>query len=186
MVIGESFTDHSNVCVPSSNYICIPCIWVLSGKPPNTFRLWSVVYRQDRKMSLSDPKVFRKVNGIHFTKRTEPREIVDILINPPRSGLYFVVVALTGKKHTLPFAKINFDHRLWTVRFEDKNIQGTSSNFRNALFNCALLHSLGFTCTEIETGNVCPNKVAENIEEWRRCQRELRVFRETDLLKSLQ
>jgi hypothetical protein len=126
---GSSFTDYDLLDDPTSDNVCVPCAWVMSGKPPDTFRMWSVLYRSDG-VRLTHSETFanydqekipslRSLLGascLSMTNRGHARQIIDALTCPPDST-WFLSLTTSGQIHTVPFAKCNDGHR-YTVRLE--------------------------------------------------------------------
>lgn len=181
--VGESFTDHANVAIPSADHICVPCTWVLCGRPPNTFRLWTVVWRTDRPMIDGNPKAM-KIPPAHLTAKNDLSELLAVLVDPPTDGSpWFAAVADTGQKHVLPFTKLNHSER-WCIRVENENVHGTAGEFAELVAVAANMYAAGFNREEILTGAARPSKlIAAGFEFWRRHVTYLRDKHRGSLLR---
>ena len=182
--IGLSFTDHEKVRSPWSKDLCLPCCWVLSGRPPDSFRPWSVVWKEETKFpSNSDIHPNKCVPGVHFTKRNNPAEIIKILLDPP-DCLYFCAVALTGKKHTLPFAKINRSNNFWTIRVENHDVSSSPKKFLQIMEKCKELLEAGYSKKEVSLGIPQIWKLARDSSMvWRNSDKFFNKIRGTMLLE---
>lgn len=181
--VGESFTDHANVAVPDSDYICVPCTWALSGKPPNTFRLWTVIWRTDKQLKNGNAKA-PLFPPACLTAKNDLTELVNILLNPPRDGSpWFAAIADSGQKHVLPFTPLNHGP-YWNVRFEDETIHGSPLEFGQTLSVVATLYAAGFNREEIATGKPRPSKLIDSgFDFWRKHNKFLRIRRGGSLLR---
>lgn len=119
---GTSFTDW-DAAKCNSDVVCTPCAWSMSGKPPDTFRMLSVVYRTDIDLSHRAIPGTRRAIGPHtwVGNKKDLRMVLDTLLSPP-GGVWFASVADSGKVHTVPFATINKGGS-WTIRFERSDVQ---------------------------------------------------------------
>jgi hypothetical protein len=148
---GPSFTDYDRLVSPTSPWLCVPCSWSLGSKPPETFRLWSVVYRADRPAAPSNPKAFLQSPALHLTAKNDVREIVDVLTAPPDCE-WAVAVASSGQKHTLPFAPLNVGAGPWQVQFEGHRIACAPDRFAHLLYHATELTIAGHNRDEIASG----------------------------------
>ena len=41
-VITDTFTDQDQAMARSSPWLCVGCSWSMTGRPPDTLRLWSI------------------------------------------------------------------------------------------------------------------------------------------------
>lgn len=182
--IGESFTDHSRVAIPSSTHVCVPCVWVMSGRPPDTFRLFSVVWRTDRPLAPNHPKATRIIPGAQFSAKNDLTEIKNILLVPPSDGsVWFCAISNSGKKHVVPFTKLNLNSLQWIIRLEDEDIHGSSVVFKKIFHCCVELRLAGFSNNEILKGNPFHGKLVKTgIDFWRKRERFLNPWREGGLL----
>lgn len=184
--IGQSFTDHEKSEAPWSDYLCLPCCWVMSGRPPDSFRPWSVVWRSDKHFDVN-PDVYksRQIKGVHFTKKIQPNEIVSLLSNPPKNHSYFCSIALTGQKHVIPFTKINHSSDYWTIRTDSYDITSSVAVFNDIFNKCQHLLQLNFSKIDIETGTPYSSKLKDKQkrEIWKSYEFDLVKWRGSNFLK---
>lgn len=147
------FGDYELLKCPESPAVCVPCAWSLGSKPPVTLRLWSLVYRADRPAAPSNPKCYLHHPALHATAKDNLREIVEILINPPKCP-WFVTIAVSGQKHTLPWATLNHGDAMWSVRFESQSVASAPGRFARALYHASALFLAGVSRDEIAAGRI--------------------------------
>src|SRR5690606_7540789 len=91
--IGGNFTDQYLLARPDSDRICEGCVWVCSGKPPATVRMWTVVARPDAPAPPSAGKcVLPAGTHLQYTSRADMRWAVSTLADPP-AGPWLVSIA---------------------------------------------------------------------------------------------
>jgi len=181
-VCGPNFTDHDGSLAPWSQHVCVPCTWALSGRPPDTFRMWSVVYREDLSPAPSHPKA-PCIPRAHLTNKADVSAIVDVLIDPPPIGRWFCSITSSGQVHTLPFAPVNVGDAAWAVRFERETVRSTPDEFCHVLHHASALLAAGFVRDDITTLNPHPSKLVKHgIETWRHHAARLEPYRTGNLL----
>lgn len=174
-VFGSSFTDHDVLARPSSPWVCVPCAWTLTGKPPDTLRLWSLVYREDRDAAASHEKAPSLGPRIHLQNKADPSEADAVLRDPPDSP-WVCTVADSGKIHTVPFAQINAG-RAWTARFERWDVRSTSDEYARIADAMQALMDAGFSKADI-SGEPSPGRLLRcGMELWREHDATLRPYR---------
>ncbi len=180
--LGPGFTDHDQARCPSSGHVCVPCVYILGGKPPDTFRLWSVVYREDRLAAPSNPKAtYPHGPHTHCTSKADVSEIVDILIDPPE-GQWLCAVADSGQIHILPWSVVNAGSDAWTVRFERLAITSTPAEFAGVIYHVCALLAAGYIRDDIETLKPHPSKIVKyGIDIWRAHASPLEQWRRSGL-----
>ena len=147
------FGDYELLKCPESPAVCIPCAWSLGSKPPITLRLWSLVYREDRPAAPSNPKAYLHHPALHATAKDDLREVVSILVNPPECP-WFVTIAVSGQKHTLPWSTLNHGSSAWSVRFEAQTVSSTPDRFARVLDHTSALFLAGVSRDEIASGRI--------------------------------
>ena len=174
-VFGSSFTDQDVVARPASPWVCVPCTWTLTGKPPDTLRLWTLVYREDRLAAPSHDSAPGLGQHIHLQNKADPSEVDAILRDPPESP-WICAVADSGKIHTTPFARVNRG-RVWCVRFERWDVRSTSDEYARVADAMQALMDAGFSKADIE-GEPSPGRLVRcGIEVWREHDATLRPYR---------
>lgn len=180
--LGPGFTDHDKCARVDASHVCVPCVWMISGKPPETFRLWSVVYRADRLAAPSNPKATLEHGPhTHCTSKSDITEIVDVLLSPPDAP-WLCALAESGQIHILPWSTINRG-RHWTVLYERVRIDSDSETFAEVLYHASALLAAGFIREDVESLDPHPSKLVKHgIEVWRRHARPLEQWRRSGLL----
>jgi hypothetical protein len=175
---GPGFTDQAMASCPSSSWVCCACVWLMGEKPPNTFRLWSVVYREDRPAALSNPKaVYPHGPHTHCTSKSDVTEIVDVLLDPPE-GRWVCAVADSGQIHILPWSTTNVGSGEWTVRHERLAVTATPADFALVLYHASALLAAGFIREDLEVLDPHPGKLAKHgIGAWREHAEPLKQWR---------
>lgn len=89
--MGASFTGQNKVRAPASNYVCESCVVVMSGKPPNTERMYShlVEGREWLRVNKGQKPAMRE-----FLKR-------------PHTESWLAAIADSGQKHVIPWTPVN-------------------------------------------------------------------------------
>src|SRR5699024_3889453 len=155
---------------PWSDRVCWPCSWASSGRPPDTFRMWSVVYSQNGGLPAHHSAALKNIDAgkcdkiaplrdvgeLCLTNRGNTSPIVDILLNPPACD-WFCSIATSGQIHTLRLAEVNRSDQ-WAVRFERTTVNSSSSEFARALYHTGVLRSHSYRDSEILDGS--PSSVA--------------------------
>lgn len=181
--IGKNF-DLINASRPDSTRVCVPCAWALAGKPPKTFRMWSVVVTEAHMLAPSLPGVPYPSDGhLHLCNRRDMSQITRILARPP-GGAWAVCVAQSGQKHILPYTPVNHGDTAWTVRFEATNVTSTPGAFSTLLGAVASLRVAGHHTQTIVA--CAPNITAlkgPGLEAWRTWEPVIRPYRESPLIE---
>lgn len=181
---GGNFTDFDSAKSPQSDCVCVPCLWSMSGKPPDTLRMWSVLFREDGKTSYTHEKAPITHPGLAFMNKSDMREAINMLLNPPDCA-WFLALSDSGKIHTTPFAEMN--HGLaWTIRLERENISLNSTVFPDIFRTAGRLYMLGFSKAEILSGDCAVGKIAkqaENLPLIRELFWKLRIYTHSPILK---
>ena len=95
-------------------------------------------------------------------KRAEVREW---LINPPEPP-FTIAIAESGQKHILFLAQEGFSREAFPVQFEMDTLQVIKADFVALLNTYEMLLNLGFSRTEIDSGNYRPDRILKCFEEW--------------------
>ncbi len=95
-------------------------------------------------------------------KRTEVR---DWLINPPKPP-FTIAIAESGQKHILFLAQTGYDQENFPVQFEMDSLSINRANFVRLLDTYESLLALGFSKTELDSGEYRPDRILVNFESW--------------------
>lgn len=175
-VCGSSFTDHDVVSVPSSPWVCLACTWTMTGRPPDTLRLWSLVYRENRAAAPSHDKAPDLGRWIHAQNKADPSAFDAILRTPPE-GRWVCSIADSGQIHVAPFAIVNRGKGRWCVRFERSDVRGTGLSYRRVADSMQTLYDAGFSKADIAAAPG-PSKLYRcGLDLWRHHDEILRPFR---------
>ena len=72
-VISDSFTDQDQALERSSAWLCCACAWAMTGRPPDTLRLWSIAYAEDgRTWPANHPSAPNLGERIHLQNKADP------------------------------------------------------------------------------------------------------------------
>lgn len=180
---SSTYTDEDIAKARWSDHVCIPCSWAMTGKPPDTLRLWSIVYREDRALAQTNPKPARMPPAC-LTSKADTRPIVETLLHPPADGSpWFVAVAESGQIHVAPFAPVNRRADAWGMRFERREIRSTPVEFATVLWHVAGLLCAGFARGDVQSLEPHPSKLARHgAETWRQHADPLRRYIDGGLL----
>jgi hypothetical protein len=193
--IPKTDTDQAEYRAPWSEIVCSACAWASAGKPPDTFRMWTVLHRRDKpagshqaaameKMTTgAAPRLepFLECSSVCLTNRGNTKPIVDLLLRPPASP-WFVAIAISGQVHTARFAVVNRG-RHWTVRIERASVAGDSNTFAELLYRSGTLKLAGFCDDDILTGEPSPNALYRAHQLWYEHAEALQPYRHTGLLE---
>jgi hypothetical protein len=167
---NATFTDQYLLAVPSSGRTCYPCAWVMSGKPPDCLRTWTVACAPGLDLGPSHPKSAPVVPapgpGLLLTARNDMRPVARLLTSPPGSP-WCIAVAESGQKHALPWTPVNHGGGRWRVRMDALDVHGTPEVFRTVLGHAAALRAAGFTAAEIEALDPGGKLRAATLPAWR-------------------
>lgn len=166
--IKDSFSDYRDLAVWSSTHVCDACVWAMSGIPPNTIRMWSILWREDGHVPRSHENSLWHVKGAHFSNKSDLSAFVDVLLNPP-SCRWLMALADSGQIHLLPFAVVNMPlAKQWQVRLERNDIRSTPDDFRVVHGHASCLYTAGFSKADILSGQPQPSAIYKHgIDVWR-------------------
>lgn len=147
--LSDSFSAHRDMASISSRGLCVACAHAMAGKPPATWRLWSVLWRED---GVSESRAGAPWSGLGLTltNRAQTRMLLTTLLHPPACA-WGMALADSGQIHVMPLAPLNLAGvRAWHVRLERNNVRCAPDGFRMLVHACASLVAAGFTRTEVE------------------------------------
>lgn len=179
--LGAGFTDWDKLSAPHSDIVCQACVFAMGSKPPETFRLWSVLWREDWPEAPPSNEKFAYQKGPHtcVTTKADMGPVVETLLFPPRDGMrWSCSIADSGQIHTLPFATVNWGDAPWTVRFEREDVRSTSEDFAEILYHAMSLLCAGFIREDVLSLEPHPSKLVKHgIDVWRSHAEPLRRWR---------
>ena len=168
--LGANFTDRSIFRAPSSR-VCVACLSICSGKPPATWRMWSVVAIPGAPLPPSNPKAWiQDVGGLYLGARGGVTgSLVHAVLASPPGGDWLVTVATSGQKHVVPYADVQHGPGPWAVRMETVTVHGDPTTWAHVHTHTLALRRLGVPADDITTGT-CPPwalRGREAISAWR-------------------
>lgn len=152
--MGSNFIGQNRARNPASERVCEPCVWAMSGRPPDTLRMYS---------QLVDDRGWLKLNKGH-------KPAMRAWLREPKRGEWFAAIADSGQKHVVPWAPINPPGSTGSVMFEETLVRlpRDASGWR-AVDDVAALLTAGASKESIESGDYTGFA-------WQRCATEIRTF----------
>lgn len=190
---GPGFTDFDKLPKPNSPWVCVPCVWAMGEKPPNTFRMWTVAYHERTLAPPGNEKaVYPHGPHTHCTSKADMAYPLSLLLEP-QPGYWGLAIAESGQIHTLPFTVLNssrpWDGPLnmdesWQVRYEREDVISTPRQFGTVLYHVASLLLAGFIREDVTTLEPHPSKLVKyGISTWREHAEPLRKYKRSPLLQ---
>ena len=159
-----SFGGWQQMRWSSSDRVCRACTWAMEGRPPDTLRMWSLLYVAGGIDAGNGPNLGPRV---HVCNRGEPERLLDALCWPP-SGQWAIGVAESGKVHVVPYMSMNDGSGSWVVRVDRMTLCGEPRDMRRIVHHFASLRVAGFSATKILGRSAVPGDLAKHgIETWR-------------------
>lgn len=189
-VCGDTFTGHDEAAVPESPWVCAGCTWALTGRPPDTLRLWSVLWvdqtwlREDERMRLAPSHGSAPALGpeIHLNKKSDLSEFDRILRHPPH-GRWACSITDSGKLHVFPFAVVNHGSDPWCVRYERVDVHSDPAEYGRVADAVVAALAAGYFKSEL-LSEPFPSRMAKvGIEAWRSFERAVERHRGGVLLE---
>lgn len=178
-----SFSGHQDMRWIESGLACTACTWSMEGKPPNTLRMWTILYREDCDTALSAPSAPDCGRNVHLANKGNLDAVADALLHPPK-GPWCCSITNSGKIHILPYTPVNNgeDSRRWSIRIERENVLGSEQGFGNVLHHVAALVQAGYHKSHISSRNPHPSALVKHgIENWKTNINQLPIFGNTPL-----
>lgn len=129
---GASFTDHDAAVSPESPWICGGCTWAMTGRPPDTLRGWTLVYREDAGF-LRNAEADASVLGPQLRLlRSGGGDVRDVLLHPPDRADRALIEQGLSEDEVAARLCIDVDtvHRY-------KQVTGIAELFKNATYSQA-------------------------------------------------
>jgi hypothetical protein len=144
-----SFGGWQQMRWPSSDRVCRACSWSMEGMPPNTLRMWSILYRDDGVKSDVGPSLGENAAG---SNRANLIPILETLCCPPECT-WAVGVAESGKVHVVPYMHTNKGDGLWAIRVDRITLRESPTKMRHDVFHFSSLLAAGFRAKAIVERN---------------------------------
>jgi len=170
-VITDSFTDQDQAFARSSQWLCIACAWAMTGRPPDTLRMWSLAYREDGATMPAHHEacsVLPALSNVTAQNKADPSVFRGMLRSPPSIGQWFVSIADSGQVHVLPFAPVNSGSGRYGVRFERNTVWAYPADYVRVDDAYGALMAAGFSKGEIESGEPYVSRISANGSAWSR------------------
>ena len=90
--MGSNFTGQNKVRSPESTHVCAACVYVMAGRPPDTFRLTSHLF---------------ELGGEYLTPNKGDKPAIRRFLRRQHLGPWFAAIADSGQKHIVPWTPIN-------------------------------------------------------------------------------
>lgn len=195
LVLKDSFTAHTRCRNIESKNLCQRCFDCVEGKYKQcwyyhpTKEKWSKLWGRNWSWLICcDPKKSRPTfhesphaDGILEVRNLPTRvEIREWLISPPDPP-FTICLADSGQKHTYPFSVESLSKDFFPVLFEETLIYVNRIEFSCLLGLVENLLEMGFSKTEIISGEYRSDKLAKVLLDFLPIETEVARFRGTDL-----
>lgn len=152
--MGANFTGQSRVRAIKSDTVCEACVVVMSGKPPDTERMYS--------------HLVEGTTHVRVNKGQKPT--IREFLRRSHAESWFAAIADSGQKHVIPWAIVHGAGRGGTAMFEDKlvHLPRTEEGW-SILDRMTDLLTAGATKEEIGSGEYGPRA-------WSLCAEGIRAF----------
>jgi hypothetical protein len=180
LALKNTFTSHNAARCPDSKYLCDRCAWCIPLRAfywNETKGKYSAIYSRNWSWLLSANDAYGSYPkfGNQHTEGKDTLEIVDRLptrsqirawlLDPPKPP-FTICIAESGQKHILPWALEANNRDYFPVQFELDTLHIYRSAFTHLLTRYEYLMELGFSKTEINSGNYRSDRLAKCINEY--------------------
>lgn len=192
--LKPTFTNHSAARNPTSQHLCDRCAWCI---PLRVFywneakAKFNAIYSRNWSWLLNGDNSFPKF-GESMTQGNDTLPVVtdlptriqirDWLINPPQTP-FTICIAESGQKHILPWALEANSRDHFPVQFEIDTVYIDRIGFIKLLDHYEFLLGLGFSKTEIDSGNYRSDRIAKVFRQYEASDRAIARERGTRLLQ---
>lgn len=196
--LKSTFTAHSSARCPLSTAMCDRChdsmngdekeLWYWNEGKEKWSKLWgrslSRLYHADTLLSplikgthTEGGKTFPVVSSL--ASRAEMRTW---LLDPPEPP-FTIAISESGQKHILFLAQEAYSRDRFPVQFELDSLHINRLEFTHLLQAYESLMNLGFTKTEIDSGDYRSDRLMKVMQEWLPLEESVRTFRGSPLLR---
>ena len=152
-VIKETFTDHDKIADPKSGVVCAACAWCAAEANPDIKRLSAKADggEETTQKARSYSWFVHEERAVYLTKsmKTRMAEMLTLGEFPQ-----LAVVSDSGQKHLIFRARVNPPgQRAGWVQFEEQTVWVDAEELARCLGVSRALIEMGFSKTEVETGN---------------------------------
>ncbi|MFM8006270.1 MAG: hypothetical protein ACKO86_15295 [Dolichospermum sp.] len=188
---------HSSAKCPKSKVLCDRCYSTISGNQKQLWywnegknkwsKLWgrslSRVYQNDKLIApVIEGTYTEGKDTFSVAKNLLTRvEIREFLLNPPDPP-FTIAIAESGQKHIIPWAIEAQSRELFPVQFELDTVY-VSDRFKDLLSTYESLLGLGFSKSEIDTGDYRSDKLMKVFDQYCDLDEIINKVRNTRLLQ---
>ncbi len=197
--LSNTFTMHSSAKCPDSKMMCDRCYSTISGVQKQLWywndgkgkwsKLWgrslSRVYQGDKLIApIIDGTYTEGKDTFPVVKNLLTRvEIREFLLNPPEPP-FTIAIAESGQKHIIPWALEARDKSFFPVLFELDTVY-IDHRFREYLQVYEQLLSLGFSKSEIDSGDYRSDRLMKVFDQYWELEEQIATIRGTRLMALL-
>lgn len=197
IALKDSFTAHTRCKCPQSKNLCQRCYDCIEGSYKQCWyyhptkekwsklwgRNWSWLICENDSLCRPHFAPSSQNDGLLEVKHLPTRkEIREWLINPPKPP-FIICLAVSGQKHTYPFSVESSNRDLFPVLLEEDLIYCNRSEFTTLLDKFELLIKMGFSKTEIVSGNYHAQRLLKiDFSEFQLLENIISVYRPSQLL----
>ena len=160
---GIDYTERQYLAVNHSDYVCLGCIFSMSGRPGGKItpiRMFSLLWIDGKHNWANFEGAPLSDGSLFIGNKANLMPIIETLINPP-AVQWFCSVADSGKCHTLVNTPINYNPIRIGLRYERSDIRMLTSRFQSLVGHVLDLYLAGFVRAEILACNPSPSRVAK-------------------------
>jgi len=190
LVLGDKFTARSRAKNPSSSLICDKCNFAIKTSAwyyNETKQAWSKVFARCWSWLESTTErypVFTFNESPHkddlpVATQVPTRKLIrEWIINPPQPP-FSICLATSGQKHTYPFRHTAYDRDFFPVLLEEEVVWLKREEFINCLNSFETLMEIGFSKTEILTGEYRSDRLMKCLDTWAELEAIIKINRGT-------
>lgn len=181
LALPKTFTAHSMAKCPDSKTLCDRCYAAIDGTEKQLWYWnegkgkWSALWGRSLSRLYQGEKLISPIiNGEHTESgKTFPivsdlptrAQMRDWILNPPEPP-FTIAIAESGQKHILPWAQEGHDRDYFPVQFELDCVWIRRLEFTELLSNYEALMALGFSKTEIDSGDYHSDRLMRAISQY--------------------
>ncbi len=190
LVLGDKFTARSRAKNPFSNLICDKCNFAITTSAwyyNESKQAWSKVFARCWSWLESTTEKYpvftfgESPHGDNLPVATKipTRELIKKWIIDPPEPPFSICLATSGQKHTYPFRHIAYDRNFFPVLLEEEIVWLNRLDFIESLNYFEKLMQLGFSKTEIMSGEYRSDRLMKCIDKWTQLESKIKETRAT-------
>lgn len=177
LTLKDTFTSHNLARNPTSNYLCDRCAWCIPLRAfywNETKKKYSAIFSRNWTWLLNGDNSYPKF-GDTITEGKDTLQVVtelptrvqirEWLINPPTPP-FTICIAESGQKHILPWAQEATNRDYFPIQFELDTLYIHRHSFSDLLSAYESLMALGFSKTEINSGNYRSDRLMKCVDSY--------------------